>query len=276
MVSTNYTAITVEVRGKIGIITLNRPAALNSFNHAMSIEVIRAFRELNEHPDTVFTVLTGNGRFFSSGVDVKGSSPPPPPEYSPAELKVHYMAQFSRALELMRSQIDHSKILILALNGPAVGGGAAWFTGVADIILATPSTWLQIPFNALGLVPENGSAQSFAQSVGVRRANDILMFGRKCSAEELERWGLVNRILPQEGFREHIVGFCEGQLEVNDGGSMIETKRLQNAPLRMGRLFAVYDSVDALAERFVVGAPVERFRLKREMLMKGKKAKASL
>jgi hypothetical protein len=72
------------------------------------------------------------------------------------------------ALEMLRSIIDHKKVFVLALNGPAVGGGAAWFTGVSDIVLVSSSCYLQVPFSALGLVPENGSAINFAQSMGIQ------------------------------------------------------------------------------------------------------------
>jgi peroxisomal 3,2-trans-enoyl-CoA isomerase len=167
---------------------------------------------------------------------------------------------------MLRSIIDHKKVFILALNGPAVGGGAAWFEGVADIVLASDNSYLQVPFSALGLVPENGSAISFAQSMGVHRANEFLMFGRKLSALELEQMGLVNRIFPASGFQESVKGFLEEQLKTNDGKSMMETKRLVNAPLRDGRMLAVYQAVDALAERFVDGAPFERFQVKKAEL----------
>jgi peroxisomal 3,2-trans-enoyl-CoA isomerase len=170
---------------------------------------------------------------------------------------------------MLRSIIEHKKVFVLALNGPGVGGGAAWFEGVADIILAAEGAYLQVPFNALGLVPENGSAIAFSQSMGVHRSNDFLMFGRKLTVEELEKWGMVNRIFPKEGFQESVLGFLNGQLKVNDGKSMMETKRLQNAPLRDARILAVYNSVDALAERFVADAPGKRFAKKRAEL-KGK------
>jgi peroxisomal 3,2-trans-enoyl-CoA isomerase len=150
---------------------------------------------------------------------------------------------------MLRSIIDHRKIFVLALNGPAVGGGAAWFTGIADIVLASSSTYLQVPFSALGLVPENGSAINFSQSIGVHRANEFLMFGRKLTAQELEQWGIVNHIFPVDGFHGHVNQYLKDQLTVNDGKSMMETKRLQNQPLRSGRLLAVVNSVDALAER---------------------------
>ena len=163
--------------------------------------------------------------------------------------------------------IDHKKVLVLALNGPAVGGGAAWFPGVADIVLAAESSWLQVPFSALGLVPEFGSATNFYHSIGAHRANDFLMFGRKVTAQEFEQWGLVNRILPTEGFHGKVVEFLEEQLSVNDGKSMMEAKRLQNLPLRRDRMLAVYDAAEALAERFVEDAPKQRFADKNKLLL---------
>ena len=170
---------------------------------------------------------------------------------------------------MLRAIIDHKKVFVLALNGPGVGGGAAWFQGVADIVLASDSAYLQVPFSALGLVPENGSAINFAQSMGVHRANEFLMFGRKLSAQELLDWGLVNRIFSTASFHEDVKKFLQEQLEVNDGKSMMEMKRLQNAPLRNGRLLAVVNSMDALADRFVEGTPFARFAVKRAA-MEGK------
>jgi Delta3-Delta2-enoyl-CoA isomerase len=167
---------------------------------------------------------------------------------------------------MQRSIIDHRKIFVVALNGPAVGGGAAWFTGSSDILLASSSTYLQINFSSLGLVPEFGSAINFAQSMGVHRANEVLMFGRKLSAEELQQYGIVNHIFPVEGFQESVKKFLQEQLKLNDGESMIEVKRLQNAPLRDSRLVAVVNAMDALAERFVEGVPVARFAEKKKLL----------
>ena len=168
------------------------------------------------------------------------------------------------AQELLRSMIDHKKVFILALNGPAVGGGAAWFPGIADIVLASSTAWLQCPFSALGLVPENGSALSFAQSIGIHRTNDFLMFGRKLTAQELLDAGMYNYVWEETGdaFQAKVVKFLDDQLAVNDGKSMCEMKRLQNDPIRDARLLAVVRAVDALSERFVEGAPKKRFEAK--------------
>jgi len=68
-----YEDIIFEIKGQIGIIKFNRPKSLNAFGGKLLLDICTALRELDEHPDTVFTVLTGEGRFFSSGADVKGS-----------------------------------------------------------------------------------------------------------------------------------------------------------------------------------------------------------
>lgn len=196
------------------------------------------------------------------------SCPPSLSSQFPPVWEIHSLSRtpIPTVVEMLRSIIDHKKVFVLALNGPGVGGGAAWFEGVADIVLAAEGAYLQVPFNALGLVPENGSAISFSQSMGVHRANDFLMFGRPLTVEELEQMGMVNRIFPKEGFHQSVIKFLQEQLAVNDGKSMMETKRLQNAPLRDARMIAVYNSMDALAERFVDGAPIKRFAEKKKLL----------
>ncbi|KAF2476334.1 peroxisomal d3,d2-enoyl-CoA isomerase [Lindgomyces ingoldianus] len=278
--ASEYSDIKFEIQGKIGIIKFNRPNALNSFGGNIIPDTIAAFRVLNDHPDTVFTVLTGEGRFFSAGADVKATAEAnqkPVTYKNAAEKKLAFLQKFAYATELLRSMIDHKKVFVLGLNGPAVGGGACWFPGIADIILASNTAWLQCPFSALGLVPENGSAISFAQQIGIHRTNDFLMFGRKLSAQECEDWGLYNRVFQSAGdeFQKEVMRFLEGQLDVNDGKSMIEMKRLQNAPIRDARLVAVVNAVDALAERFVEDAPTKRFAEKREELEGKRKGKIS-
>ncbi|KFY53398.1 hypothetical protein V496_07660 [Pseudogymnoascus sp. VKM F-4515 (FW-2607)] len=276
MSSDKYNDIVVEVTGKIGIIKLNRPKTLNAFGGKLIEETIAALRELDEHPSTVFTVLTGEGRFFSAGADIRAAELSSNKQYSNiAEKKLSFLAGCVDALEILRSVIDHKKVFVLGLNGPAVGGGAAWFAGVADIVLASTSTYMQVPFSALGLVPEYGSALNFAQSMGIHRANDFLMFGRKLSINELEQWGLVNRVLPAEGYQGSLKNFLEDQLDANDGKSMMEMKRLQNAHLRDRRILAVYNAMDALAERFVADVPQKRFAKKKELLESKSKSRRS-
>ncbi|KAF2817088.1 peroxisomal d3,d2-enoyl-CoA isomerase [Mytilinidion resinicola] len=275
MAAKTYDDIKLEITGKIGVIKFNRPKSLNAFGGSLIADTIDALRYLDEHPDTIFTVLTGEGRFFSAGADVKATGSEAPVDYKYiGEKKLAMITRFGSAIEILRSMIDHHKVLILALNGPAVGAGACWFPGVADIVLASRTTYLQCPFSALALVPENGSALSFAQHIGIHRANDFLMFGRKLSVEECEAAGLVNYVFEEAGdaFQAKVLAFLQGQLDVNDGKSMMEMKRLQNAPIRDARMVAVYNAMDALAERFVEDAPVKRFAEKKKELLAKKRS----
>ncbi|KAL4942184.1 hypothetical protein BDV06DRAFT_222440 [Aspergillus oleicola] len=271
--ATTYKHLILTIQDQIGVIKLNRPEILNAWDEPMLGEMIAAFRELNEHSTTVFTVLTGEGRFFSAGADIRDGLTLPPPDSSAVEKKLFFMRKFSRELELFRLLIDSPKILVLAFNGPAVGGGAAWFTGVADIVLACQGAYLQVPFNSLGLVPEFGAVRTLAESMGVRRANEFLIFGRKCTVEELEGWGVINRVFPAANFQGEVLNYMREQLEINDAGSMLESKRLMNAPLREGRIVALFDAANALAERFVEGAPLGRFEKKTAELKRAREAR---
>ncbi|KAM3073552.1 hypothetical protein ACMFMG_004554 [Clarireedia jacksonii] len=276
MSESSFKDIVVTIKDRIGIIKFNRPQLLNSFGGNLIPETIQAIRELNEHPDTVFTVLTGEGRFFCSGADVRSwELSVIEKDGTVAEKKLAFLSRFTEGLEIMRSIIDHRKVFVLAMNGPAVGGGAAWFPGVSDIVLASTSTYLQIPFSALGLVPECGSATTISQSMGVHRANEFVMFGKKIEPKELKSCGLVNQVFEAEHFEEKVMQYLEHMLKINDGKSMMEAKRLQNMPLRDTRMLAVYNAIDALAERFVDGTPIARFTAKRRDMEAKSRVRAS-
>ncbi|KXS22480.1 ClpP/crotonase [Gonapodya prolifera JEL478] len=258
-----YQDIEVTTTGGIRWIKWNRPKSLNAFGGQLIPETAQALRDADADPNVVFTVLTGEGRFLSSGADVRqvGSrrTDAPAADAHVQAQKTFQVGGFSTSLELMRLLVDHKKVLIVAMNGPAVGAGAAWFIGVADLVFASDSAWLQIPFSSLGLVPEGGSAVTFAQSLGVRRATEVLMFGTKLDAATMEKWGLVNRVFPTANFHAAVGAYLEQQLNDNDPTSLLETKRLVTEPLRESRMQAAYRSVDALAEMFAKGIPVSRF-----------------
>ena len=114
--------------------------------------------------------------------------------------------------------------------------------------------------------------------MGIHRANDFLMFGRKLTAQELLDAGMYNYVWDATGeaFQSKVVDFLKAQLRTNDGKSMVEMKRLQNAPIRDARMMAVVNAVDALAERFVEGAPKARFEAKKREMDEKSKARAKM
>lgn len=162
--------------------------------------------------------------------------------------------------------IEHKKVLVLAMNGPGVGAGAAWFQGSSDIFYMADDAWLQVVFSELGLIPESGSAINWANSIGVHRANDWLMFGGKASAQELLQMGMVNKLFPKEGFHDSVHGYLKEMLSARSGKSMMEMKRLQNKSVRDQRILALFEAWQALAERFVDGEPSVRMKAKMEEL----------
>lgn len=156
----NYQDIILQIHeAGIACITLNRPTSLNAFGGVLLDELQDALLYVAEQrPDVCVTVLTGAGRFFSSGADVRGGDSfdwDAEPKSRIARKK-KYTERYAVYADVLRTLINHPKALILALNGPCVGGGAAWFLGVADLIFASSTAYAQVPFSALGLVPEQG------------------------------------------------------------------------------------------------------------------------
>ncbi|ODM24433.1 hypothetical protein SI65_02023 [Aspergillus cristatus] len=116
-------------------------------------------------------------------------------------------------IELAGAFYSHPKILVTALNGPAIGLSAAMIAH-SDLIFATPEAYLLTPFSSLGLVTEGGASIAFVQRMGISKAKEALLFSRRITAEELLRSGFVNRILDpgkDEGrFQEMVKGEIEG------------------------------------------------------------------
>ncbi|CAF9924258.1 MAG: hypothetical protein GOMPHAMPRED_003570 [Gomphillus americanus] len=239
-------------------------------------ETIDALHTLNKHPETTFTIITGSGRFFSAGADLGVLTSISLPNFqSEAEKKLFWLRRFTIGVELIQTMIDHSKVLVLTMNGPGVGGGAAWFQGVADLFYMADDAWLQVTFSELGLVPEMGSAVGFAQQVGVRRANEWLMFGRRVGASELQTAGMVNAVFPKEDFERLVCEHLGSMLKERDGKSLMEVKRLQSCRMRDARMLALYESWHALAERFVEGGPLRRLEAKLSELEVKRKTRLS-
>ncbi|KJX98562.1 unnamed protein product [Zymoseptoria tritici ST99CH_1A5] len=270
-----YDDIIVTVQDGIGTIKFNRPKQLNSFGGSMISDTISALRELDRHPDTTFTVLTGEGRFFAAGADVTSVTKTPTSFKNEGEKKIFWAERFAVGMELVRSIIDHKKVVVLAMNGHGVGAGAAWFQGSSDLFYAAEGTWLQVTFSQLGLIPENGSAVNWAQHMGVHRANDWLMFGGKATVEELKEMGLVNKIFPKENFHAEVHAYLKEMLRERDGNSLMEMKRLQNKSTRDARILGLFEAWQALSEKFVAGEPQKRMGAKMQELADKRKNRES-
>lgn len=174
----------------------------------------------------------------------------------------------SNNVDVTRTFYTHSKILVVALNGPAVGLSAA-LVAMADFVYAAPHTFLLTPFSSLGLVAEGGASRTFVERLGISKANEALIMGRRITCEELEKTGFVNKVITApSGKKEDSEGFLKKVLEEVDDRlgthlnqtSLLKIKELIRRPER--ELLDRQNGVEAFMgmERFLSGVPQEEFR----------------
>jgi enoyl-CoA hydratase len=180
-----YQSILVERRGAVGIVTLNRPAALNALNAALIAELAAAVDELETDAAVGAIVLTGNEKAFAAGADVKEMVSKTYPEI--------YCEDFiTRGWERIG---QCRKPVIAAVAGFALGGGCE-IAMMCDIVIAADTAKFGQPEITLGTIPGAGGTQRLTRFVGKAKAMDLCLTGRMMDAVEAERAGLVSRIVP--------------------------------------------------------------------------------
>jgi enoyl-CoA hydratase len=180
-----YENILVERRGSVGIVTLNRPAALNALNAALIAELATALDDLEGDAEIGAIVLTGNEKAFAAGADVKEMVSKSYPEI--------YCEDFiTRGWERIA---QCRKPVIAAVAGFALGGGCE-MAMMCDIVIAADTARFGQPEITLGTIPGAGGTQRLTRFVGKAKAMDLCLTGRMMDAAEAERAGLVSRIVP--------------------------------------------------------------------------------
>ena len=179
-----YENIVVETRGAVGLITLNRPKALNAISSALVTELVHAADAFEADPKVGAVVITGSEKAFAAGADVKEMA-----SASFPDTYLHEMfAGFDRIAALR-------KPTIAAVAGFALGGGCELAMS-CDIILAAASAKFAQPEITLGIMPGLGGTQRLVRAVGKARAMELILTGRMMDAAEAERAGLVARVVP--------------------------------------------------------------------------------
>jgi enoyl-CoA hydratase/carnithine racemase len=174
-----YETIQLEEKGKIGIIRLNRPDKLNAINFKMVSELVDAFNYI-ENSKIKVVIITGNGKAFSAGADVK--------EMSETPLEEIIMKGHMPLWDRMRT---FKKPIIAALNGVTAGGGLE-LAMACDIIIAAESAKLGQPEITLGIIPGAGGTQRLTRTIGKYKAIELVLTGRLISAWEAEKNGARN------------------------------------------------------------------------------------
>jgi len=181
-----YETIIVEVRGKVALVTLNRPNALNALNTKVLSDVLAAFKVLEANRDIGAIVLTGSEKAFAAGADIKEMQAN---SYIDAYLDDFFVGweEFARL----------RKPIIAAVSGYALGGGCE-LAMMCDFIIAADSAKFGQPEITLGVMPGMGGSQRLTRFVGKSKAMDMVLTGRMMDAAEAERAGLVSRVVPSD------------------------------------------------------------------------------
>ncbi len=185
----NYETIIFEVKEQAAYITLNRPEAFNGLNLTVGKELMHAAIRCDESPEIRAVVLTGTGKAFSAGGDLKYFA-----GYGDQlavvlkEMTVYCHAAASRLIRM-------DKPLITAVNGAAAGMGMS-FAIAGDIILAADSASFMAAYTAAGLSPDGAMTYLLPRMIGLSRAREMMMTNRRLKAQEALEWGLVNKVVP--------------------------------------------------------------------------------
>lgn len=181
-----YENILVETRGRTGIITLNRPQALNALNSATMREVVDAAKDYDASADIGAIVLTGSEKAFAAGADIKEMADQSSTDMFAADWFAHW-----DNLTRLRTP------LIAAVRGYALGGGCE-LAMMCDILIAGDSTRFGQPEINLGVIPGMGGSQRLTRAIGKAKAMDMILTGRMMGSQEAERAGLVSRLVADD------------------------------------------------------------------------------
>jgi enoyl-CoA hydratase len=192
-----YENIIVETRGKVGLIRLNRPQALNALNRALVADLSHALDAFEADPNIGCMVITGSDKAFAAGADIKEMA-----EKSFADAYLgNFAANWDRAATVR-------KPVIAAVAGFALGGGCE-LAMQCDIIIAADNAKFGQPEIKLGVIPGIGGTQRFTRAVGKAKAMEIMLTGRMMDVNEAERAGLVARIVPLASLLEEALKTAE-------------------------------------------------------------------
>ncbi|HEX4718586.1 MAG TPA: enoyl-CoA hydratase [Thermoleophilaceae bacterium] len=189
----SYETVIWDVEDGVGRITLNRPDTLNAWNEQFGRDLGELITE-EAQADAVRAVLvTGSGRAFSSGADLKE----PPGDIGDdgmPDVRKRLIGLYHPVLLGLR---DLPKPVVAAVNGPAVGIGAS-LAFVCDLIVASASAYFNLAFVNIGLMPDGGSTAFVPASVGKARAFEMAYLGERVPAQQALDWGLINRVVEPE------------------------------------------------------------------------------
>ncbi|MDO5751805.1 enoyl-CoA hydratase [Arthrobacter sp.] len=191
---TQPSLILTEQRGRVGLITLNRPEALNALSDGMGHEILAAAQAFDADAGVGAIVITGSSRAFAAGADIKEMA-------QKSAVEMYSANWFSVWDELARVRTP----MIAAVAGHALGGGCE-LAMIADFIIAADNAKFGQPEIKLGVIPGMGGSQRLTRAIGKAKAMEMVLTGRVMGALEAEQAGLVARVVPLDSLLEDAMG----------------------------------------------------------------------
>ena len=192
----SYTTILTETRGRVGLVTLNRPEAMNALNSTILDELMSALEAFDADDAIGAMVVTGSEKVFAAGADIKEMA-----EASEEEMRQSpFIGSFDRIRGI-------KKPIIAAVSGWALGGGCELAMS-CDMIIASEKAKFGQPEVTIGVIPGAGGTQRLTLAVGKAVAMEMVLNNRILSAQEALSFGLVNRVVPVENFLDEAISLA--------------------------------------------------------------------
>jgi len=192
-----YTTVLTEIRGRVGIVTLNRPQAMNAFNITMLSELFDALESFDKDETIGALIVTGNEKAFAAGADIKEMA-----DATPFQMITEARVDVWDRIRGIK------KPVIAAVSGWALGGGCE-FVLSCDMVIASESAKFGQPEITIGIIPGAGGTQRLARLVGKNLTMEMVINNRTLNANEALQFGLANRVVPIEGYLDAAVAFAE-------------------------------------------------------------------
>jgi enoyl-CoA hydratase/carnithine racemase len=203
----SYETLILKKKDGIATLTLNRPDNLNALNDTMQDECMEVFEDLAKDDDVRVVVITGAGRAFSAGADIKQRFLDPIEKSKTGEVNMALMHTFTRVGVAAIRRIE--KPIIAAINGAAVGFGCT-LSLTCDIRIAADTARFGLGFIRLGVTPEFGSTFFLPRLVGVAKALELLFTGKIIDAAEAKEIGMVNQVVPADQLEAAVMEMAQG------------------------------------------------------------------
>jgi 2-(1,2-epoxy-1,2-dihydrophenyl)acetyl-CoA isomerase len=197
--TTQLETVAIERRGGAATIVLSRPESMNAWNKQFGLDLRAAVEEVAADDAVRAVCVTGAGRGFSSGADLKDISD----EQTPAGRPDVYKALTERYHPIITGLRTMPKPVVAAVNGPAVGIGLS-LALCADLVIAKESAYFLLAFVNIGLAPDGGSSLFVPERVGFTRAIEMAMLGERVGARQAAEWGLINQVVADDAFEAKV------------------------------------------------------------------------